>query len=114
MSTTRRRILQSCSGGLAGILASGVAPYGFVPNIVKAAESDTIKVGILHSLSGTIAIIETSLHNAELLAIEEIHAKRVVLGKKVQPTVQTPQSLAHVSPHHPRKLSPYHQPAAVL
>ena len=61
--------------GLAGILASGVAPYHFVRNIVEAAESDTIKVGILHSLSGTIAIIETSLHNAELLAIEEINAK---------------------------------------
>jgi len=64
MSTTRRRILQNATGGLAGILASGVAPYGFVRNIAKAAESDTIKVGILHSLSGTIAIIETSLHNA--------------------------------------------------
>ena len=69
MRVSRRRILQSTGGGLAGILASGVAPYSFVRNIVKAAESDTIKVGILHSLSGTIAIIESSLHNAELLAI---------------------------------------------
>src|ERR1700741_2938509 len=96
MSTTRRRILQSASGGLAGILASGVAPYGFVRNIVKAAESDTIKVGILHSLSGTIAIIETSLHNAELLAIEEINAKGGVLGKKLEPVVEDPQSRVQV------------------
>ena len=51
------------------------APYYFQRNIAKAQESDTIKIGILHSLSGTIAIIETSLHNAELLAIEEINAK---------------------------------------
>src|SRR5262249_7101616 len=48
MSVTRRRILKTTGGGLAGVLASGVAPYGFVRNIVKAAESDTIKVGILH------------------------------------------------------------------
>src|SRR5262249_62242762 len=93
MSITRRRILKSTGGGLAAILASGVAPYGFVRNIVKAAESDTIKVGILHSLSGTIAIIETSLHNAELLAIEEINAKGGVLGRKIQPVIEDPQSL---------------------
>ena len=58
MRITRRKILQGTGGGIAGILASGVAPYHFVRNIAKAAESDTIKVGILHSLSGTIAIIE--------------------------------------------------------
>src|SRR5215472_15770651 len=96
MSITRRRILKSTGGGLAGVLASGVAPYGFVRNIVKAAESDTIKVGILHSLSGTIAIIESSLHNAELLAIEEINAKGGVLGKKLEPVVEDPQSMVQV------------------
>ena len=82
MSISRRRILKSTGGGLAGILATGVAPYHFVRNIAKAAEGDTIKVGILHSLSGTIAIIESSLHNAELLAIEEINAKGGVLGQE--------------------------------
>jgi hypothetical protein len=75
MSISRRRILKSTGGGLAGILATGVAPYHFVRNIAKAAEGDTIKVGILHSLSGTCAIIESALHNAELRAIEEINAK---------------------------------------
>ena len=39
-----------------------------------AAEGDTIKVGILHSLSGTMAISEVSVKDAELLAIEEINA----------------------------------------
>jgi urea transport system substrate-binding protein len=96
MSISRRRILKSTGGGLAGILATGVAPYHFVRNIAKAAESDTIKVGILHSLSGTVAIIETSLHNAELLAIEEINAKGGVLGKKIQPVVEDPQSMVQV------------------
>ena len=71
MATSRRKILKSSAAGLAGILASGVAPYHFLRNIAKAAEGDTIKVGILHSLSGTIAIIETSLHNAELLAFSQ-------------------------------------------
>ena len=104
MSITRRRILKSTGGGLAGVLASGVAPYGFVRNIVKAAESDTIKVGILHSLSGTIAIIESSLHNAELLAIEEINAKGGVLGKKLQPVVEDPQSLVQVFAEKAKKL----------
>src|ERR1700740_3381563 len=96
MAISRRKILKSSATGLAGILASGVAPYHFVRNIAKAAEGDTIKVGILHSLSGTIAIIETSLHNAELLAIEEINAKGGVLGKKLQPVVEDPQSVVQV------------------
>jgi urea transport system substrate-binding protein len=104
MGITRRRILKSAGGGLAGILASGVAPYHFVRNIAKAAESDTIKVGILHSLSGTIAIIETSLHNAELLAIDEINAKGGVMGKKLEPVVEDPQSMVQVFAEKAKKL----------
>jgi urea transport system substrate-binding protein len=49
---------------------------------------DTIKVGILHSLSGTMAISEVSVKDAELLAIEEINAKGGVLGKKLVPVVE--------------------------
>jgi len=48
----------------------------------------TIKVGILHSLSGTMAISEVSVRDAELLAIEEINAKGGVLGKKIEPKVE--------------------------
>ncbi len=48
----------------------------------------TIKVGILHSLSGTMAISEVSVRDAELLAIEEINAKGGVLGKKIEPRVE--------------------------
>ena len=114
MGITRRRILKTTGGGLAAVLASGVAPYGFVRNIVKAAESDTIKVGILHSLSGTIAIIESSLHNAELLAIEEINAKGGVLGKKLQPVVEDPQSLVQVFAEKAKKLLLEDKVVAVL
>jgi len=50
--------------------------------------SGEIKVGILHSLSGTMAISETSVKDAELLAIEEINAKGGVLGKKLVPIIE--------------------------
>ncbi|GET40196.1 urea ABC transporter substrate-binding protein [Microseira wollei] len=51
---------------------------------VAAASGDTIKVGILHSLSGTMAISEKSVVDAEQLAIEEINAAGGVLGKKIE------------------------------
>ncbi|WP_033341802.1 urea ABC transporter substrate-binding protein [Catenuloplanes japonicus] len=52
------------------------------------ASGDTIKVGVLHSLSGTMAISEVTVRDAELLAIEEINAKGGVLGKKLEPVVE--------------------------
>jgi urea transport system substrate-binding protein len=91
--------------GSAAVGALGLAtPYYFQRNIAKAQESDEIKVGILHSLSGTIAIIETSLHNAELLAIEEINANGGVMGKKLVPVVEDPQSLVQVFAEKAKKL----------
>ncbi|MBW7477397.1 urea ABC transporter substrate-binding protein [Paenibacillus oenotherae] len=47
-----------------------------------------IKVGILHSLSGTMAISEVSVKEAEMMAIDEINAKGGVLGKKLVPVVE--------------------------
>lgn len=46
-----------------------------------------IKVGVLHSLSGTMAISETSVMEATLLAIEEINAAGGLLGRKIEPVV---------------------------
>ncbi|HEX3998959.1 MAG TPA: transporter substrate-binding protein, partial [Pirellulales bacterium] len=57
-----------------------------------AKADDTVKVGILHSLSGTMAISETSLRDVELMAIEEINDAGGVLGKKVVPVVVDPAS----------------------
>jgi len=51
-----------------------------------------IKVGILHSLSGTMAISETVLKDVALMAIEEINAKGGVLGQKLEPVVVDPAS----------------------
>jgi urea transport system substrate-binding protein len=57
---------------------------------VQAAE--TIKVGILHSLSGTMAISETSLKDMALMSIAEINAKGGVLGKQLEAVVVDPAS----------------------
>jgi urea transport system substrate-binding protein len=53
-----------------------------------AAEGDTIKVGILHSLSGTMAISEVSVRDATLLAIEEINAAGGIMGKMLEPVIE--------------------------
>ena len=68
---------------LIGALILGLSP-------VWAA--DTIKVGILHSLSGTMAISETSLKDVALMTIEDINAHGGVLGKKLEPIVVDPAS----------------------
>src|ERR1700731_2211741 len=57
-----------------------------------AAAQDTIKVGILHSLSGTMAISETTLKDVMLMLIDEQNKKGGVLGKKLEPVVVDPAS----------------------
>ncbi len=59
---------------------------------VQSRAQDEVKVGVLHSLSGTMAISETSLKDVVLMAIDEINAKGGVLGKKVVPVVVDPAS----------------------
>lgn len=61
---------------------------------LKPAGKDTgpIKVGILHSLSGTMAISETSLKDVALMTIDEINASGGVLGRKLEPVVVDPAS----------------------
>ncbi|MFH0997091.1 MAG: urea ABC transporter substrate-binding protein [Pseudomonadota bacterium] len=54
--------------------------------------ADTIKVGILHSLSGTMAISETALKETALMTIADINAKGGVLGKQLEPVVVDPAS----------------------
>ena len=114
MGVKRRTFLQGAAAQAGAAAIGAGAPYVFSRNIAKAAEGDTIKVGILHSLSGTIAIIETSLHNAELLAIEEINAKGGVLGKKLEPIVEDPQSLVQVFADKAKKLLLEDKVVAVL
>ncbi len=59
---------------------------------LAASAEDTIKVGILHSLSGTMAISETALKETALMTIDEINAQGGVMGKKLVPVVVDPAS----------------------
>ena len=78
----RRHALTAVSAALA---ASSLLSF-------SAFAADTIKVGVLHSLSGTMAISETVLKDTVLMAIDEINAKGGLLGKKLEPVVVDPAS----------------------
>ena len=84
MVTSRRQFGQSLTA-----IAIGVASLG-VSSLASAA--DTIKVGVLHSLSGTMAISETVLKDTVLMTIDEINAKGGVLGKQLEAVVVDPAS----------------------
>ncbi|MGK0223165.1 MAG: urea transport system substrate-binding protein, partial [Limisphaerales bacterium] len=56
------------------------------------ADDDTIKVGVLHSLSGTMAISETTLKDTMLMLVEEQNKKGGLLGKKLEAVVVDPAS----------------------
>ena len=68
-------------------LAAATALAGFAALPAHAQSGGTIKVGVLHALSGTMAISETALKDMALMTIEDINAKGGVLGKKLEPVV---------------------------
>jgi urea transport system substrate-binding protein len=72
------------------IIASSIVASGLFSHVAIAA--DTIKVGVLHSLSGTMAISETTLKDTVLMMIEEQNAKGGLLGKKLEAVVVDPAS----------------------
>ena len=72
---------------LAATVAGGLTLASFA-----AHAQDTIKVGVLHSLSGTMAISETTLKDVMLMLIEEQNKKGGLLGKKLEPVVVDPAS----------------------
>ena len=74
--------------GALGLAAMAVASIGTAP----AQAQGTIKVGILHSLSGTMAISETTLKDVMLMLIEEQNKKGGLLGKKLEAVVVDPAS----------------------
>ena len=78
----KNQIRRDIIKGLA--LASVAGPW----MVRNAMADDTVKVGILHSLTGTIALAEASVVDAEKLAIDEINAAGGVLGKKIVPVVE--------------------------
>ncbi|GAB4193799.1 MAG: urea ABC transporter substrate-binding protein [Roseiflexaceae bacterium] len=77
-------MLAACGGTATAPTAAPAAGATAAP----ATSGDTIKVGILHSLSGTMSISEVSVKDATLLAIDEINASGGVLGKKLEPVIE--------------------------
>ena len=88
-SFTRRQL-----GGI-GAAAVTLAAMGGIQATVSTAAAQTagtIKVGVLHSLSGTMAISETTLKDVMLMLIEQQNAKGGLLGKKLEAVVVDPAS----------------------
>ena len=83
MSLTKRIV-----SGAAGALALGALAL----SATAAWAEDTIKIGILHSISGTMAISETTLKDVMLMLIDEQNKKGGLLGKKLEPVVVDPAS----------------------
>jgi urea transport system substrate-binding protein len=90
----RREFILFGSAAASSVLLKACAPPTSTPPTASSPGSsaapaggggNTIKVGVLHSRSGTMAISENSVVDAELLAIEEINKAGGVLGKQIQP-----------------------------
>jgi urea transport system substrate-binding protein len=71
---------------------TGAALLALLSSGVVNAQEDTIKVGILHSLSGTMAISETTLKDVMLMLIEEQNQAGGLLGKQLEAVVVDPAS----------------------
>ncbi|AOY91199.1 urea ABC transporter substrate-binding protein [Cupriavidus sp. USMAA2-4] len=80
----RRNMLKLTAVAAAAMIGSST--------LALAQSKEPIKVGILHSLSGTMAISETSLKDVALMTIDEINKSGGVLGRKLEPVVVDPAS----------------------
>ena len=85
-----RRFVLKRIAALVGVVAASTSLAWLAP--AAHAQSKTMKVGVLHSLSGTMAISETVLKDVALMAFEEINAKGGVMGYKIEPVVVDPAS----------------------
>lgn len=88
MILTRRTLLK----GAAASAAVVQAPLVFSSLSSRAWAADEIPVGVMYSLSGTTAIVEKSMNQCALMAIDQINAKGGVLGRKLKPVVEDPAS----------------------
>ena len=75
-----------------GVLAKAIITGLAIASCTAASAADTIKVGVLHSLSGTMAISETTLKDTVLMLIDEQNKKGGLLGKKLEAVVVDPAS----------------------
>lgn len=88
---TRRHLMQSTVAGAAAIA---------MPSVLRAqtqgVDANSVRLGILHSLTGTFAIAEAAMVEAEKLAIEEINAAGGVMGHEIVPYIEDGASEAPV------------------
>ena len=95
--------------------AGAALAVGSVLAFAPAAQAEeTIKVGILHSLSGTMAISETTLKDAMLMLIDEQNKKGGLLGKKLEAVVVDPASNWPLFAEKARELISVNKVAAVF
>src|SRR5712664_3462521 len=73
------------------LLTTWLLAIGLAPSDTASAQG-TIKVGVLHSLSGTMAISETTLKDTVLMLVDAQNKKGGLLGKKLEPVVVDPAS----------------------
>ncbi|MDH3603868.1 MAG: urea ABC transporter substrate-binding protein, partial [Candidatus Tectomicrobia bacterium] len=111
-TTTRQRALQRIAAtcAITALVLAGVLSIG-VPALQA---EEPIKVGVLHSLSGTMAISEGPLKEVILMAIEEINAAGGVLGRKVEPVIEDPASNWDLFAEKAKKLLQQDKVAAVF
>ena len=100
-------------GSRLGALA-GAALLSAAMSVMPAAAQDTIKVGVLHSLSGTMAISETTLKDVMLMLVEEQNKKGGLLGKKLEAVVVDPASNWPLFAEKARELISKHKVAATF
>ncbi|HLM40825.1 MAG TPA: urea ABC transporter substrate-binding protein [Microvirga sp.] len=93
-------------------LAAAALVSGATAEAAKAEE--TIKVGVLHSLSGTMAISETTLKDVMLMLVEEQNKKGGLLGKKLEAVVVDPASNWPLFAEKARELISQHKVSAVF
>jgi urea transport system substrate-binding protein len=104
MVFSRRSLLASAALGLS--IAAGLSG--------PSSAQDTIKVGVLHSLSGTMAISETTLKDVMLMLIDEQNKKGGLLGKKLEAVIVDPASNWPLFAEKARELITQHKVAAVF
>ncbi|MFC4303361.1 urea ABC transporter substrate-binding protein [Cohnella boryungensis] len=94
IAVTASLVLAGCggndkeSGGASPSSPASSGAESSAPASSAAGSGDKVKVGILHSLSGTMSISEVTVKNSELMAIKEINAKGGVLGKQIEAVVE--------------------------
>jgi len=101
-----------CRRGAQLVAVAALSSAGLLAACAQRVEP--IKIGVMHSLTGTMAISETSLRDAVLMAVDEINAKGGVLGRRIEPVVVDPRSNWDLFAEQARELLAKERVAAVF